>query len=89
MTTEAQTEARRGLKAEGGERFSPAALVRTEAAALEALAVRLEGEMLPPFEAAVGLLLRCVEGKHRVIVSGVGKSGLIGRKIAATLCSTP
>ena len=39
------------------------------------------------FEDAVNLILHCTETGHRVIVSGVGKSGLIGRKIAATLCS--
>ena len=39
----------------------------------------------PAFAAAVQLLHACA---GRVIVSGVGKSGLIGRKIAATLTST-
>ena len=37
------------------------------------------------FGAAVALLLQC---RGRVVVSGVGKSGLVGRKIAATLSST-
>lgn len=38
-----------------------------------------------PFVAAVGLLAAC---RGRVIVAGVGKSGLVGRKIAATFTST-
>ena len=70
-----------------GRTFSPAEIVRLEAAALESLANRLSGFMAEPFEAAIDLILRCTESGHRVIVSGVGKSGLIGRKIAATLCS--
>ena len=37
------------------------------------------------FEQAVSMILEC---KARVIISGMGKSGLIGRKIAATLAST-
>ncbi|HEX9637893.1 MAG TPA: KpsF/GutQ family sugar-phosphate isomerase [Acidobacteriota bacterium] len=39
----------------------------------------------PEFEAAVEMLLDC---RGRVIVTGIGKSGLIGKKIAATLSST-
>ena len=39
----------------------------------------------PDFERAVGLLLAC---RGRVVVTGVGKSGHIGRKLAATLAST-
>ncbi len=52
-----------------------------EARAVTALAERLGGE----FSEAVGLLARC-EGK--VVVCGLGKSGLVCRKIAATLAST-
>lgn len=37
------------------------------------------------FEQAVELILKC---KGRVVVTGMGKSGLIGKKIAATLAST-
>src|SRR5437879_12658300 len=37
------------------------------------------------FEKAVGVLFAC---KGRVVVTGMGKSGLIGRKISATLSST-
>jgi arabinose-5-phosphate isomerase len=68
--------------------FQPAALVRTEAAALEALATRLEGEMAEPFHRAVELILRCGEANGRVVVTGMGKSGIIAQKIAATLSST-
>ncbi len=66
----------------------PAALVRTEAAALEALATRLEGPMAANFDQAVELILRCGHGNGRVVVTGMGKSGIIAQKIAATLSST-
>lgn len=45
----------------------------------------LERNLGAPFAAAIDLLAAC---SGRVIVAGVGKSGLIGRKIAATLTST-
>jgi len=67
---------------------APAALVRTEAAALEALATRLEGPMAAAFDRAVELILRCGEERGRVVVTGMGKSGIIAQKIAATLSST-
>jgi arabinose-5-phosphate isomerase len=56
-------------------------VLQTEAAAIEALVDRL-GD---PFERAVRLLLEC---RGRVIATGMGKSGIICRKIAATLSST-
>jgi arabinose-5-phosphate isomerase len=68
--------------------IEPAALVRTEAAALEALATRLEGPMAEAFNCAVALILRCGEERGRVVVTGMGKSGIIAQKIAATLSST-
>jgi arabinose-5-phosphate isomerase len=68
--------------------LSAADLVRTEAAALEALAARLEGPMQAPFERAVELIVRCGESNGRVVVTGMGKSGIIAQKIAATLSST-
>jgi len=68
--------------------MKPAELVRTEAAALEALATRLEGPMQADFERAVELILRCGEERGRVVVTGMGKSGIIAQKIAATLSST-
>ena len=66
----------------------PAELVRTEAAALEALAHRLEGPMAEPFDRAVELILHCGQERGRVVVTGMGKSGIIAQKIAATLSST-
>ena len=67
---------------------TPAALVRTEAEALEVLASRLDGAMAEPFERAVELILRCGEANGRVVVTGMGKSGIVAQKIAATLSST-
>lgn len=60
-------------------------VVRTEAEALRALADRLAGPMAPAFARAIDLLHDCT---GRVVVTGMGKSGIIGRKIAATLSST-
>ena len=68
--------------------ITPAELVRTEAAALEALARRLDGPMAKAFDRAVDLIVRCGEGRGRVVVTGMGKSGIIAQKIAATLSST-
>jgi len=68
--------------------LEPAALVRIEAAALEALATRLEGPMAADFNRAVELILRCGGQRGRVVVTGMGKSGIIAQKIAATLSST-
>ena len=52
-----------------------------EAQAVERLKERIDDE----FEAAVRAILDC---KARVVVTGMGKSGHVGRKIAATLAST-
>jgi arabinose-5-phosphate isomerase len=52
-----------------------------EAEAVAALVNRIDEQ----FEKAVEMLLKC---KGRVVVTGMGKSGLIGKKIAATLAST-
>jgi arabinose-5-phosphate isomerase len=60
-------------------------VVRIEAEALRALADRIAGPMEAAFERAVDLLFCC---RGRVVVTGMGKSGLIARKIAATLSST-
>jgi len=57
------------------------AVIETEAQAVAALGARLDGAFLR----AVDLLLAC---RGRVVVSGIGKSGHIGRKIASTLAST-
>jgi len=56
-------------------------VLQTEAAAILGLVDRLDGA----FEQAVTLLFEC---KGRVIVTGIGKSGIICQKIAATLSST-
>jgi arabinose-5-phosphate isomerase len=60
-------------------------VVRIEAEALRALADRIGGPMGEAFQRAVDLMFSCV---GRVVVTGMGKSGLIARKIAATLSST-
>ncbi|HXY78289.1 MAG TPA: SIS domain-containing protein [Candidatus Acidoferrales bacterium] len=60
-------------------------VVRIEAEALRALADRIAGAMAGAFQQAVDLMFCC---GGRVVVTGMGKSGLIARKIAATLSST-
>jgi arabinose-5-phosphate isomerase len=60
-------------------------VVRIEAEALRALADRIGGPMGDAFKRAVELMFSCA---GRVVVTGMGKSGLIARKIAATLSST-
>ena len=60
-------------------------VVRIEAEALRALADRIGGPMAEAFQRAVELMFCCA---GRVVVTGMGKSGLIARKIAATLSST-
>lgn len=52
-----------------------------EAEAIASLIDRIDES----FDAAVGMILEC---KGRVAVTGIGKSGIIGRKISATLAST-
>src|SRR5450432_3894919 len=69
-------------------RPTPARLVRIEAEALLDLAARLEGPMAADFERAVEMVLQCGETRGRVIVTGIGKSGIIAQKVAATLNST-
>src|ERR1700723_3289199 len=71
-----------------GDSLQPSALVRTEASALLALADRLEGSMSAAFAGAIELVLRCGEANGRIVVTGMGKSGIIAQKIAATLSST-
>jgi arabinose-5-phosphate isomerase len=56
-------------------------VLRIEARALEEVLARLDQS----FERAVDLLLAC---KGRVVLTGMGKSGLVARKISATLSST-
>ena len=70
------------------ERTQSSEVVRTEARALLELAMRLDGPMAAPFARAVELLAEAAGRGARVVLLGMGKSGLIARKIAATLCST-
>ena len=67
---------------------TPSELVRIEAQALLALADRLEGPMSAAFDRAVDCILQCGQARGRVVVTGMGKSGIIAQKIAATLSST-
>jgi arabinose-5-phosphate isomerase len=60
-------------------------VVRIEAEALRELAERIAGPMAGDFTGAVECLHSC---GGRVVVTGMGKSGIIARKIAATLSST-
>jgi arabinose-5-phosphate isomerase len=69
--------------------------IGTERTGLSALAAAFDGELAEAFARAVDLIHeatrqdRATGGMQgRIIVSGVGKSGHIGRKIAATLAST-
>ena len=55
--------------------------LRIETDALQKLSSRIDDE----FEAAARAILAC---KGRVIVSGIGKSGHVGQKVAASLAST-
>tara|TARA_R110001599_G_scaffold64023_4_gene179445 strand:+ start:123910 stop:124938 length:1029 start_codon:yes stop_codon:yes gene_type:complete len=59
--------------------------IQIEADALLALKARLAGDSAGLLSKAVALLLAC---RGRVVVSGIGKSGHIARKIASTLAST-
>src|SRR2546430_3439602 len=56
-------------------------VLKIEAQAIQDVLARLDAT----FEKAVSVLFAC---KGRVVVTGMGKSGLIGRKISATLSST-
>jgi arabinose-5-phosphate isomerase len=74
--TAAESAAAHAAMIEAGRR-----VLRMEADSLLALEARLDDS----FVAAVQLIL---DSAGRVIVTGVGKSGIVGRKIAATLTST-
>ncbi len=60
-------------------------VIALEADELRRLHDRLDG---PAFARAVELFLRSLENRGKIVVIGVGKSGHIGEKIAATLTST-
>lgn len=59
-------------------------VIRIEAEALRRLADRIAGPMGNAFTRALDLMFEC---RGRVVVTGMGKSGIIARKIAATLSS--
>jgi arabinose-5-phosphate isomerase len=59
--------------------------IATEIEGMGALLQALEGQLASAFEAAIELLIKA---QGRTIISGMGKSGHVGRKIAATLAST-
>lgn len=65
------------------ERALAEGVFRAEAAAVGALAERIG----PEFHKAVETLERCARAGGSVLVTGLGKSGLIGQKISATLAS--
>src|SRR5262249_39079133 len=59
--------------------------LETEAGGIRALVAALQDGLARPLAAAVALI---AASKGRLIVTGMGKSGHIGRKIAATFAST-
>ncbi|MEL6291352.1 MAG: KpsF/GutQ family sugar-phosphate isomerase [Pseudomonadota bacterium] len=64
---------------------SAARTIAIEMRALERLREAIETELAKPFSDAIALLKKT---KGRIIVTGIGKSGHIGQKIAATFAST-
>lgn len=73
--------ARGGMTA--AERAFAVRLLSAESAAVAGVASRLG----PEFHAAVDLIAKCADAGGTVLVTGLGKSGLIGAKIAATMSS--
>jgi arabinose-5-phosphate isomerase len=65
------------------ERAFAEAVLRAEAAAVAGL---VEG-LGPAFHEAVSLIVKCADSGGTVLVTGLGKSGLIGAKISATMAS--
>ena len=51
-------------------------------------AARVAARLDSSFEAAVECFLQCIARRGKIVVMGVGKSGHVGEKIAATLTST-
>jgi arabinose-5-phosphate isomerase len=79
-----QTDPRAAPAAARAEELAFArAVLRAESGAVAGLAERLG----PEFHLAVDLLERCAETGGTVLVTGLGKSGLIGAKISATMAS--
>lgn len=67
---------------------SPAAFVKIEAAALSALAFRMEGSMFSPIQTALAFCVQATAAHQAIVFTGIGKSGIIARKLAATFRST-
>ncbi len=59
-------------------------VIDLEISELQRLRLRIDDS----FRRAVDLIIPCIEKRGKVVVCGVGKSGHIGEKIAATLTST-
>lgn len=85
MSTErTETKASGSGAAQTGDLAFLREVLRAEAAAVESVSDHISDQELSK---AVDAMLRCVEHGGSVLVAGVGKSGLIGRKISATLAS--
>jgi arabinose-5-phosphate isomerase len=67
---------------------TPSQLIRVEAEALLLLASRLENGMASTFQRAVDLIVQCGRNHGRLVVTGIGKSGIIAQKLVATFNST-
>ncbi len=64
-------------------------VVDLEIAALHKLRARLSDPLASrSFERAVEMLQACLKRRSKIVVTGIGKSGIIGHKVAATLTST-
>ena len=55
-----------------------------ELAALRAVRSQLDAA----FDASVDLIVECLRHRGKIVIVGIGKSGNVGQKIAATLTST-
>ncbi|MCE2924018.1 MAG: SIS domain-containing protein [Phycisphaeraceae bacterium] len=71
----------------GGVLTLACAQLQAEARAVEALSAGLRRGSGAAFERAVRLLVGCAQERGTVLVTGLGKSGLVGAKIAATFAS--
>jgi arabinose-5-phosphate isomerase len=67
---------------------SPSSFVRVEADALARLADRIDGDMRAALDHALALIAETAATGNRVAITGLGKSGIIARKIVATMNST-
>lgn len=79
--------AHRDAAALAHERAFAESVLSAEADAVSSLVAALQADLGPAFHRAVDLLEVCAEAGGTVLVTGLGKSGLIGGKISATLSS--